>query len=220
MRSDIRALIVSILMFLLWGTVLTYPFRIVSDLICQGTDAIAGKISWPAIAFAVFCLIVVMGITALALLAGRMEISETLILVLSLLSAIVYCYRVVDTRTFSIEAVFVAIVLAGSLILVILRKTEIARYVADAYIMALPVRMAYECIMNPLYRLLKTDLYLLSPFMTVPSTGIFSKAGNLLGVPLLVWSSFFFILSLLPIIYLAGGRKEGRLKNDDGMVLM
>ncbi|MBO4688398.1 MAG: hypothetical protein J5636_07775 [Clostridiales bacterium] len=212
MRSDIRALIVSILMFLLWGTVLTYPYRIVTDLVCQSTEAIAGKIPWPAVASAVFCLIVIMGVTCVLLLLGRMEISEHLVLGLSILACVVYTVQVIRTRSFSIDAVFVALILSGALVLVILRKTEIARYVADAYIMALPVRMAYECVMNPLYRLLKADLDKLSPFMTVPSTGIFSKTGNMLGIPLLVWSGFFFIVTILPVIYLAGGRKEGKIK--------
>ena len=98
------------------------------------------------------------------------------------------------------------------MILVLARKTEWNRYIADAFIMALPVRMVYECIMNPLYRLLKKDLYLLSPFITVPQTSIFSKVGNLLHVDLLVWSGFFFVLTLLPVIYLSGGRKEGKIR--------
>lgn len=212
MRSDIRALIVSILMFLLWGTVLTYPYRIVTDLICQSTEAIAGRIPWPAIASAVFCLIVVMGVTCVLLFLGRMEISGHFVLGMSILAGVIYTVSVIRNRAFSIEVVFVAIAIAASLLLMLMRKEEISRYLADAYIMALPVRMAYECVMNPLYRLLKADLDKLSPFMTVPSTGIFSKTGNMLGIPLLVWSGFFFIVTILPVIYFTGGRKEGKIK--------
>lgn len=212
MRSDLRALIVSILLFLLWGTVLTYPFRIVSDITCQATEAVAGKLGLPAIAFAVLVLFVISGITCVMLFLGRMESSEAIALSLSVLACIVYCVRVFRSRSFSIESVFVAVVLAGTIVLILLRKTEWTRYIAEAFIMALPVRMCYECVMNPLYRLLKTDLYKLSPFITVPQTGIFSKVGNLLGVDLLVWSGFFFILSILPVIYLSGGRKEGEIR--------
>ena len=212
MRSDIRALIVSILLFLLWGTVLTYPFRIDSDLICESTEAIVGKLGLPAIAFAVIVLFIVMGITCVALYLGRMEISDGVALAMALISSIAYSVRVITSRSFSIEAVFVAIVLAGTMVLVLARKTEWNRYIADAFILALPVRMVYECIMNPLYRLLKKDLYLLSPFITVPQTSIFSKVGNLLHVDLLVWSGFFFVLTLLPVIYLSGGRKEGKIR--------
>ena len=212
MRSDLRALIVSILLFLLWGTVLTYPFRIVSDITCQATEAVAGKMHLPAIAFAIFVLFVVMGITCLMLFLGRMENSDTVALTLSVAASIIYCVKVFTSKSFSIESVFVAILLSGTIILVLANKSEWTRYIADAFIMALPVQMCYECIMNPLYRLLKTDLYKLSPFITVPQTGIFSKVGNLLGVDLLVWSGFFFVVFLLPVIYLAGGRKEGKIK--------
>ena len=212
MRSDIRALIVSILLFLLWGTVLTYPFRLDSELICESTEAIVGKLGLPAIAFAVIVLFIILGITCILLYLGRMEISDGVALAFSLFGSIVYSVRVFTSRSFSIEAVFVAIVLAGTMILVLARKTEWNRYIADAFILALPVGMCYECIMNPLYRLLKKDLYLLSPFITVPQTSIFSKVGNLLGVDLLVWSGFFFVIMLLPVIYLAGGRKEGRIR--------
>lgn len=212
MRSDIRALIVSILLFLLWGTVLTYPFRIDSDLICESTEAIVGKLGLPAIAFAVIVLFIVMGITCIALYLGRMEISDGVALVMALIGSIAYSVRVFTSRSFSVEAVFIAIVLAGAMVLVLARKTEWNRYIADAFILALPVRMVYECIMNPLYRLLKKDLYLLSPFITVPQTSIFSKVGNLLHVDLLVWSGFFFVLTLLPVIYLSGGRKEGKIR--------
>ena len=212
MRSDLRALIVSILLFLLWGTVLTYPFRIISDITCQATEAVVGKMGLPAIAFAVLVLIIIMGITCAMLLLGRMESSDAIAMALSLLACIIYCVRVFTSKSFSIESVFVALVLAGTIVLVLANKTEWTRYIADAFILALPVRMCYECIMNPLYRLLKTDLYKLSPFITVPQTGIFSKVGNLLGVDLLVWSGFFFVVSFLPVIYLAGGRKDGKIK--------
>ena len=212
MRSDIRALIVSILLFLLWGTVITYPFRIVSDITCQATEAVVGKIPLPAIAFAVLVLLIIMGITCVLLFLGKMEVSDHIALVLSITGTIVYTVRIFTTRSFSVAAVAMAILLAGTILLVIMRKTEWTRYIADAFIMALPVRMCYECIMNPLYRLLKTDLYLLSPFITVPQTSIFSKVGNLLGVNLLLWSGFFFIVSLLPVIYLSGGRKEGKIR--------
>ena len=212
MRSDLRALIVSILLFLLWGTVLTYPFRIVSDITCQATEAVVGKMGLPAIAFAVLVLIIIMGITCAMLFLGRMESSDAIAMALSLMACIVYCVRVFTSKSFSIESVFVAVVLAGTIVLVLANKTEWTRFVADAFIMALPVCMCYECIMNPLYRLLKKDLYMLSPFITVPQTSVFSKVGNLLGVDLLVWSGFFFIVSFLPVIYLAGGRKEGKIK--------
>lgn len=212
MRSDIRALIVSILLFLLWGTVLTYPFRIISDITCQATEAVVGKIPLPAIAFAVLVLLIIMGITCVMLFLGKMEVSDHIALVLSITGTIVYTVRIFTTRSFSVVAVFMAILLSGTIVLVLMRKTEWTRYIADAFIMALPVRMCYECIMNPLYRLLKTDLYLLSPFITVPQTSIFSKVGNLLGVNLLLWSGFFFIVSLLPVIYLTGGRKEGKIR--------
>ena len=212
MRSDIRALIVSILLFLLWGTVITYPFRIVSDITCQATEAVVGKIPLPAIAFAVLVLLIIMGITCVLLFLGKMEVSDHIALVLSITGTIVYTVRIFTTRSFSVAAVAMAILLAGTILLVIMRKTEWTRYIADAFIMALPVRMCYECIMNPLYRLLKTDLYLLSPFITVPQTSIFSKVGNLLGVNLLLWSGFFFIVSILPVIYLSGGRKEGKIR--------
>ena len=175
MRSDLRALIVSILLFLLWGTVLTYPFRIISDITCQATEAVVGKMGLPAIAFAVLVLIIIMGITCAMLLLGRMESSDAIAMALSLLACIIYCVRVFTSKSFSIESVFVALVLAGTIVLVLANKTEWTRYIADAFILALPVRMCYECIMNPLYRLLKTDLYKLSPFITVPQTGIFSK---------------------------------------------
>ncbi|MBO4650437.1 MAG: hypothetical protein IK109_11330 [Clostridiales bacterium] len=171
-----------------------------------------GKLGLPAIAFAVIVLFIVMGITCVALYLGRMEISDGVALAMALIGSIAYSVRVITSRSFSIEAVFVAIVLAGTMVLVLARKTEWNRYIADAYIMALPVQMIYECIMNPLYRLLKKDLYLLSPFITVPQTSIFSKVGNLLHVDLLVWSGFFFVLSLLPVIYLSGGRKEGKIR--------
>ena len=212
MRSDIRALIVSILLFLLWGTVRTYPFRIISDITCQATEAVVGKIPLPAIAFAVLVLLIIMGITCVMLFLGKMEVSDHIALVLSITGTIVYTVRIFTTRSFSVVAVFMAILLSGTIVLVLMRKTEWTRYIADAFIMALPVRMCYECIMNPLYRLLKTDLYLLSPFITVPQTRIFSKVGNLLGVNLLLWSGFFFIVSLLPVIYLTGGRKEGKIR--------
>lgn len=213
MRSDIRALIVSIVLFGLWGTVVTYPFRLVSNLFLKTTQAVVGKIPLPAVACAFLILALAMGVTCILLWLGKMEISEYLALLFSILACVIYIVQVVKTRSFSIEAAFITLVMAGTMALVIFRKTEGTRYVADAFIFALPVSMFYECVMNPLYRLIKADIYALKPFIVVPQTSIFSDVGNLLNIPLLVWGSFFFILSLLPVMYFAGGRKEGKIRN-------
>ncbi len=213
MRSDIRALIVSIVLFGLWGTVITSPFRLVSNLIIETSEAIVGKLSLPAIAFAVIVLIVIMGITCLLLLLGKSETSDYSALVFSIASCVIYIVHVVKEKNYSIDAIFVTLVVAGTMTLVIFRKSEWTRYISDFYIFSLPVCMFYECVMNPLYRLIKADIYALKPFIVVPQTSIFSNVGNLLGLPLLVWSAFFFILSLLPVMYLSGGRKEGRIRN-------
>ncbi len=213
MRSDIRALIVSIVLFGLWGTVVTCPFRLVSDLFLQTSQAVVGKIPLPAIACAVFILFLAMCVTCVLLWLGKREISDYSALIFSILSCILYCVQVIRTRDFSLEAAMVAVVLAGTMALVVFRKTEITRYISDAFIMALPVCMFYECVMNPLYRLIKADIYSLKPFIVVPQTSIFSKVGNLLNIPLLVWGSFFYILALLPVMYCAGGRKEGKIRN-------
>lgn len=199
-------------MFLLWGTVLTYPFRAVSDLICDNTEAIVGKLSLPAIASAVITLLIIMGITCVFLLASRMEISDYVVLAFSLLGCVLYSIQVVKSRQFSVDSMLVALVLTVSVVFVLARKTEWNRFLADAYILTLPVAMCYDSVLNPLYRLLKTDIYKFSPFIVVPQSGIFSKVGDLLGVPLVAWGSFFFIITLLPVIYLSGGRKEGKIR--------
>ena len=213
MRSDFRALIVSIVLFGLWGTVITYPFRLVSDLFLKTSQAVVGKIPLPAIACAVFILILIMGVTCILLWLGKREISDYSSLIFSITSCVIYIVQVIKTRDFSIEAAFVTLIVAGTMILVVFRKTEVTRYISDAFICALPVCMFYECVMNPLYRLIKADIYRLKPFIVVPQTSIFSGVGNLLHIPLLVWGSFFFIITLLPVMYFAGGRKEGKIRN-------
>lgn len=212
MRSDIRALIVSIVLFGLWGTVLTFPFRLVSDLVTKTSEAIVGKLSLPAIAFAVFVLIIVMGISCLALFLGKKEISEYYAMVFSILACVIYCIDIIQTRSFSINALFVALTVGGTMILVLFHKTEWTRFIADCFVFALPVEMFYECVMNPLYRLIKADIYALKPFIVVPQNSVFSDVGDLLHIPLVVWGGFFFILTLLPVMYLAGGRKEGKIR--------
>ncbi len=213
MRSDIRALIVSIVLFGLWGTVVTFPFRLVSNLVMTTSEAIVGKLGLPAIAFAVLVLILVMGIACIALFLGKREISDYYAMIFSILACVIYCWDIIKTRSFSINGLFVALVVGGTMILVLFRKTEWTRFIADAFIFALPVGMFYECVMNPLYRLIKADIYALKPFIVVPQTSVFSDVGDLLHIPLVVWGGFFFVLTLLPIMYLAGGRKEGKIRN-------
>lgn len=213
MRSDIRALIVSIVLFGLWGTVITCPFRLVSDIYVHTAQDMVGKLPLPALACAFIILVLVMGVTCILLFLGKREISDYLALIFSLIACTIYCFKVWQENSFSVDAAAVTAVVAISVVLVIFRKTEWTRYIADAFIFSLPVHMFYDCIMNPLYRLIKADIYLLKPFIVVPQTGIFSDVGNLLHVPLLVWGSFFFILSMLPVMYLAGGRREGKIRN-------
>lgn len=212
MRSDVRAWVVSILLAGLWGTVLTYPFRLVSDLISKTSQTIVGGLHLPAIVFAVLVLFLIMGITCLALFLGRQEVYQYYALGLSVLSGIIYCVKVITTRQYSIEAAFVALVIALPIVLVLLHLDEWTRYIADAFVMALPVSMFYDCVMNPLFRLLKANIYMLKPFIVVPKTGIFSKVNTLLHMPPLVWGCFFYIIALLPVLYLSGGRKEGKIR--------
>ena len=106
-----------------------------------------------------------------------------------------------------------ALVIALTMALVLLHLDEWTRYIADAYVMALPVSMFYDCVMNPLFRLLKANIYMLKPFIIVPKTGIFSKVNTMVNMPPLVWGCFFYIITLLPVIYLTGGRKEGKIRD-------
>ena len=189
MKSGLRGLIVSILLFVLWGTVIAGPFRYLAyafKSLVSGAFATIG-IKGTASGFLMPVILVI--ITVIYLLISARKSAEYM----AGLGA----------------AIPVALGLAVALIFILMHFEKGNLWLGDAYFYAIPVMLFYELVMVPLYRILNVKGNPLNPFIQVPTKGMISDIGDLLGIPMIVWGVFVFILLLLPILYFSKERKNG-----------
>lgn len=209
MNSGSRGLIISILLFVLWGTVITGPFRYLAyafrslSLMLCNVAHIPTIVSAFLVAFALAC------VTVVFLLLSAKKSAEYMAGVGAILSVLYYLYTCIVSNSFDALSFPVALGLAAALLFMMLRAEGASLWLGDAYFYSIPVLLFYELVMTPLFSAAKISGKLLSPFITVSDTGLSTQIGDLAGLPMLVWGIFLFTLTLLPIIFFSKGRAKG-----------
>jgi len=208
LKSGTRALIVSIAVFLLWGTVLTGPFRYFAyafrDLYTWFIDAF----HTPAVLSGfIIALLLILTAAVLLILSARKN-AHYLAGICALLSMAYYVLKCLQNKSFDSVSFTVTAGLALALLFLILQADKACLWLADAYIFSIPVLMFFELVLTPLFVTVHASPDLLSVLFTVPAESIATRIGSLLQVPLLIWSIFLFALMLIPVIYLSKNRKK------------
>lgn len=209
MKSGLRGLIVSILLFVLWGTVIAGPFRYLAyafKSLVSGAFATIG-IKGTASGFLMPVILVI--ITVIYLLISARKSAEYMAGLGAAISIFYYLFICFKNRSFDGLAFPVALGLAVALIFILMHFEKGNLWLGDAYFYAIPVMLFYELVMVPLYRILNVKGNPLNPFIQVPTKGMISDIGDLLGIPMIMWGVFVFILLLLPILYFSKERKNG-----------
>jgi len=201
-----RALIVSILLFLLWGTVLSAPFRFFVGALRGPADLLTGLFPFSPGVTAIMLTVLFLGIHLLYLWMRNGVISEIIAPFPAAYAVIYHLYMCVVNRTIENDAVWVVLGLAVAVLLILFRADKASRILADAYFYSIPVYLFYEWVMTPVFIAAGLRGDLLSPFIRVGSGGLATDVGDFLGLPSWVWGSFVFVLTLLPILYLSKGR--------------
>ncbi len=206
MSGGKRAVIVSILLFLLWGTFIAAPFRNFVRALRFVADSLTGLLRFPTTGGAFLIAILFLLITAAYLFIREDKAVELTVIIAAIIGVLFHLYRSVAGRTIAEMAVPVAIGLMAAMIFMLFQMQTAIKFLADAYFYALPVSLFYELVMTPVFAAAGLQKDLLSPFITVEERGLATDIGALFGLPAWIWGIFLFVLILLPIIYLSKGR--------------
>lgn len=208
MKSGTRALIVSIVLLLLWGNILTGPFRYFAYAFRDLFIWIADALKAPAVVSGFIIALVLILCTVVLLVLSSKKFARYMAGVCALLSMFNYLLGCLRTKSFDTVSFTVTLGLALALLLLILQADKAGLWLADAYIFSIPVLLFFELVLTPLFLTIHASPNLLSALFTVPETSIATRIGNLFSVPMLIWSLFLFGLMLIPVIYLSRNRKK------------
>ncbi len=200
MKSGTRALTVSIVLLLLWGNILTGPFRYFAYAFRDLFIWIADSLHAPTVVL-ILCTVVL-------LVLSSKKFARYMAGICALLSMLNYLLGCLRTKSFDTVSFTVTVGLALALLFLILQADKAGLWLADAYIFSIPVLLFFELVLTPLFVTVHASPNLLSALFTVPESGIATRIGNLFSVPMLIWSLFLFALMLIPVVYLSRNRKK------------
>lgn len=209
MNSGSRGLIVSILLFVLWGTLVTGPFRYLAYAFRSVFLMLCRFAHLPQVLSAFLVTLALAIVAVIFLLLSSKKSAEYMAGIGAILSVLYYLYTCIISRSFNSLSFPVALGLAAALLFMMIRSEGGSLWLGDAYFYSIPVLLFYELVLTPLFSALKISGTLLSPFITVSGTGLSTRIGNLAGVPVLIWGVFLFTLTLLPVIFFSKGRAKG-----------
>jgi len=208
LKSGTRALTVSIVLLLLWGNILTGPFRYFAYAFRDLFIWIADSLHTPAAASGFIIAVVLILCAVVLLVLSSKKFARYMAGICALLSMLNYLLGCIRTKSFDTVSFTVTFGLALALFFLIIQADKAGLWLADAYIFSIPVLLFFELVLTPLFVTVHASPNLLAALFTVPETSIATRIGNLFSVPMLIWSLFLFVLMTIPVVYLSRNRKK------------
>lgn len=207
MKGGSRALILSFVLFLLWGTIFAAPFRFFAlafrNAAEKGLDLLSVPTALSGWLIAIFLAILTVGL----LIASSRPISCHIGGLCALLGLCYYVYSCIQTKSIDSNMITVTAGLAVALLFLLFQTEKPNRWLGDAYIFSIPVMMFFELVLSPIFIRLQINTSLLAPFIRVPDTGIADRIGDFLTLPAPVWSIFIYVMVLVAIVFFSRGRE-------------
>jgi len=209
MKSQTRALIVIIGVFILFSTPIMGPFSYFYDLVKTLSGTIIGLLplsgAWQAALQFVFLALVVSSL----LLIGRNRQSHFIAAVCALVEMVHHLVVCIMTKSLYPVSLPIAIGLALALLFLLLPSRRPALYLSDAFILAIPVGMIYDGVMGPVYELFHLPARIFSPLFIVTDQHLVDRLDGHLGLPVLIYALVILFLALLPVVLWASNRQKG-----------
>ena len=209
MKSQTRGLITFLLVFFLWGTIITGPFRYFAYAFRDFFLWIFSRLNSPDIVTFFIVPILLISVMIVFLVLGTKKYAAYTAGICALLSLLYYLFHCILQSSFDSVSFAVVIGLALALAFIIFRVDTGSLWLSDAYIYSLYALLFFELVATPIllnFSDLRETVSGLWPIL--PST-IAPLAGDLLGLPNLLWDISLFILLSIPVFFLSRGRKKG-----------
>ncbi len=209
MKSQTRALIVYLIVFVLFSTAFMGPFRYFSELMMKAATTLTGVLplgaGWAAITQVVLRSLLL----TMLLLFGRSRQSHYVAAICALVGMLHHLIIAVTTRTIYPVSLPIAIGLALALLFLILPSRRPSLWLSDGFILAVSVGLIYDGVLGSLFNLLHLNSNTFAPLFVLPDQSLINRLGGHLGLPALVWALLIAVLALLPVILWSRGRQKG-----------
>ena len=209
MKSGLRGLLVALLLFFLWGTEISGPFRYFSY-------ALENSFLWIFNAMGIYPVfqgfivpVLMVAILILLLRLCTKKFASYTAGVCALLSLVYYLITYWQTKIFDTVSFAVVIGLALALLFLLLKTERPGLWLCDAYLFAIPVLLFYDLLFIPLVRKFPAVFQWAEKVLAISNAALSSKIPDILGLPSLVWSAFLFIVIAIPVVFYSKDRKNG-----------
>lgn len=206
MRGAARAAILSLVLFLLWDTFLTAPFRWFAKAFRDLSVMSAEALRFPSVLQG-FLLVLFLLVVTIALLVLTSKNVVRHLAGACAAASLIY-YVIVSIRSMSLDGdmIWVTAGVCIAFLMLLFRTEKPNLYFADAFILAIPVMLFRELVLGAVFSRANIDPDLLSPVIHVPTDLISDRIGDFLGLPMPVWSIFLFALVATSVIFFARAR--------------
>lgn len=213
MKRRERAILSFLILLFFWGTILTGPFKYFAWMTRDIGNFIMGKAGAGA-DFRVFVAYIISILCMAGLfLIGRSK-SRGLICAVCAISSL--CFYLVqffsslkEIQAIQTVPLFIAIGLALALLSSITRTNSLELWLADLFVLSIPVMIVYDTLLVPIFVFLNLDTNLLAPWLVIPKTSLFMEV-SLLHWPVLVWGVLVAVAVLLPAGYFVASKTKGK----------
>lgn len=203
MRSEERAGLISVILLILWGTLLTEPFHLFTGYLYSTLTSVEGvvNIKQGTPLFGFITSVVLALICIVLLLISKTNVAEYIPCVVFCLSGVKLFTKIISSRTFIVkDAVVVVIALSVIAILHAASLKKVLLWFADFVILSIPVYLFTGLVTKPVGALGKVvgKIFYIN---RIQEENIAACFKGLFGLPTLLWGVVLFILLILPIIY-------------------
>ena len=209
MKSGLRGLLVALLLFFLWGTEITGPFRFFAYAL-ENTFLWVFKAMgiYPVFQGFIVPLLMVTVLVLLLRLCTKKYASYTAG-ICALLSLVYYLITYWQTKEFNTVSFAVVIGLALALLFLLFQTERPGLWLCDAYLYAIPVLLFFDLLFFPLVRNFPAAFQWSQRVFSIANVELSSKIHDILGLPSLLWSAFLFIVITIPVVFYSKDRKNG-----------
>lgn len=209
MKSQNRAWIVVIALFLAWNTLPVSPFGYFADMFRHWFGLVIIRpflpVAWQALLIYIMFALLLSGLLLLGRSNNRFYLAGFCALA-TLLHHLVYCIR--TGRVYPVSPA-IAIGLALALLFLIIKAKSPALWLTDAYVLALAVWLIRDGVLPPILDRLALSQSSLADFLQLSADPLIGKLDQVWHLPAIAWSILPLALAVLPLILFARGRQKG-----------
>lgn len=209
MKSQNRAWILFVLVFLAWNSLFGSPFRYFANMIEEGAQWIFSQTAMtPAIEALILYSLYGTLLTSL-LLIGRSKNQIYIAGICSLATLVHHLVLCIQTGKIYSVSPAIAIGLALALLFLIIKTKRPALWLSDAYVTALAVWIIRDGVLSPIVSRTTFIDGSLGDFLALPSKPWIESLEQVWSLPVLVWAVWPLLMGIGPLVLLARGRKKG-----------